>query len=399
MFNNSQVHDSYRELRLVCPGCPEEVIFTDRKEYRNHMKIHEREKALVCPYCDRKFTKNFKLRDHITTIHEKKFDIECKICFKKFGRKDNLRAHMILHKGKKNFKCEFCDFTAKIRSYVVRHKRVCKNRNRSEMGVNVDDTDRIFLMDSLPVAEELELVEEDYQNLFENQKIFDNDCYIQFAESIGFDARSGNAEEHICPTCYKSFNRPYNLVRHIISVHENYKEAQTEIYCKYCCQILERSDFINHLIFKKYICMYCSKKFVIKGHWMRHEEKCFSGKYLKARCEICHEKCENKVKLKKHMSLVHKNGEITTRTCQFCCQEFKLAAEFHAHLSTHGDIKFCTVCGLGFDSEDSLNDHLEIHVSYFECDLCGYKSQRKNFVKKHIFAKHINKKKKNQTIV
>lgn len=367
-----QIHDKDREF--ICPDCPEEKIsvFSSRKQFRIHYKVHETEqrlKSLICQICSKTFSKSSKLRDHISTVHEKLMNYQCEICNKRFGRKENLRSHVILH-GSKKFQCEYCDFTAKVKSYVVRHKRVCKNRKKIE-NIEVDATDRIFLMDSLPAAEEFELVEEDYKgflgqegNFLENPVNEENECYLQFAESIGFNSRSGGLDEHVCPLCDKAFNRPYNLVRHVISVHMNFKEAHTEIYCKYCCQILERTNFINHLIFRDYLCAVCSRKFLIKGHWARHEAKCGKRRTVQTRkiCQICNLNCQSKEKLKIHMKEYHMKIEKYNSTNKL-------------QLSLNNSNSY----GL----EDS-----SLTMKFFECDFCGQKCQLKSQINNHIQEEH-----------
>jgi hypothetical protein len=253
------------------------------------------------------------------------------------------------------------------------------------------------------------------------QKLAGTDCDLQFSEAFNLDFRKGGSDEHHCSLCPKHFSRPYNLIRHIISVHEKFREDVSEIYCKYCKAFLDRSRYINHLVLKKFTCGRCQKFFTIKGHWTRHEAKCgvsnrpqsceVCGKVLPNEykmnahirthhselfksCKFCQESLRTPEKLEKHLREVHRNGEVPKRKCGYCSEEFQLALEFHQHIAGHLDGNICRTCGENFQGPRELSAHQSGHWKgrireEYTCDLCGTRKKSKGLLVDHLLEDHL----------
>ena len=58
----------------------------------------------------------------------KAVSFDCTLCTKKFNRKSGLNDHISSHIGLKEFKCDFCDHKATLKSNLINHMRTCKNR-------------------------------------------------------------------------------------------------------------------------------------------------------------------------------------------------------------------------------------------------------------------------------
>jgi uncharacterized Zn-finger protein len=73
-----------------------------------------------CNICNKKFVKKDYYKRHMLS-HEKTFD--CHLCSKKFFHNYHLKQHMDFHKEVRDYKCDMCDFTARFKSNLIKHKK------------------------------------------------------------------------------------------------------------------------------------------------------------------------------------------------------------------------------------------------------------------------------------
>lgn len=76
----------------------------------NRMKKIYQNKIFQCDHCQKKFTKNYNLNQHIRNLHNHN-DIrpfQCKQCQKRFNSKSGLNQHVKVHIGEKRFECKIC---------------------------------------------------------------------------------------------------------------------------------------------------------------------------------------------------------------------------------------------------------------------------------------------------
>ena len=111
------------------------------------MVIHNGEKPILCKICDKPFSNESYLSDHmgihrdsnavnfsIDTFpnevlnHERSHTVEkpfkCSNCNKSFSTKSNLMRHAKVHTGKKPLQCSICDKTCRNQGDLMAHARL-----------------------------------------------------------------------------------------------------------------------------------------------------------------------------------------------------------------------------------------------------------------------------------
>ncbi|XP_068625791.1 PR domain zinc finger protein 5-like isoform X2 [Battus philenor] len=107
-----------------CPKCSE-CFATQYLRQKHLIDVHE--SGHKCSYCDKLFTRNSFMRDHIRRTHLKEKNVECAICNTKFFNNILLRRHMVKHSGEKNFNCDLCGerfyWRKSLRNHMSRHNK------------------------------------------------------------------------------------------------------------------------------------------------------------------------------------------------------------------------------------------------------------------------------------
>lgn len=107
-----------------CPKCPE--AFTTQYLRQKHL-IEVHDSGHKCSYCEKLFTRNSFMRDHVRRTHLKEKNVECSICNMKFFNNILLKRHMVKHSGEKNYHCDVCGerffWRKSLRTHMARHDK------------------------------------------------------------------------------------------------------------------------------------------------------------------------------------------------------------------------------------------------------------------------------------
>ena len=75
---------------------------------RHVVVVHEGRKRFKCEICNAEFGQKSDLNKHVAVVHEGKKQFTCDICNSEFGQKGTLKQHVVVvHEGNKQ--CEICN--------------------------------------------------------------------------------------------------------------------------------------------------------------------------------------------------------------------------------------------------------------------------------------------------
>lgn len=163
-------------------------------------------------------------------------------------------------------------------------------------------------------------------------------------------------ETQTCCLCQKKFAHRACLKSHIQTLH-----CKVETFCDLCPKtFLSKRNLIHHMtsvhLRKKFACNICDYRTAVKNHFRSHK----MIHAAKVKCPICkkkvarleeHMRCHNKPKTK------HKGKHY----CDLCPCTFAVRSEIVIHMK---------------------KDHLKLRP--FECQLCVFKSYRKQNLDSHL---------------
>lgn len=114
-------------------------------------------------------------------------------------------------------------------------------------------------------------------------------------------------------------------------------------------------------------------------------------------CNKCSKNMSTQSALEAHMVAVHEItettfGKISHYSCETCGKMFRFKAALKKHEYRHVTERpyKCKVCDASYNSESSLNVHVNVHANRFKCDMCNKSYGNKKLFQKHIRYKHEN---------
>ncbi|CAH1779029.1 unnamed protein product [Owenia fusiformis] len=331
-------------------------------------------KRLKCQYCDKMFSKNFDLQQHVRS-HTGEKPFQCIVCGRAFAQKSNVKKHMSTHKvwptGTNN------TLPKQPEAIVITGNRSIDNDDErpntyliknSISGGTSSETASASLGTSVISSEEtLEIM-------------IDNDYLCQY-----------------CPAKFKTY---FQLKTHMV-VHKS--EQVYKCILKSCGETFQDLDsFLEHTKMHEdhmeYRCHMCSKVFPslyeLGVHQYSHSLYPNQGpkpvpKYFK--CIKCQNKYATPEALEHHINTTnHKYA------CPHCQKQFTCERYLRRHLLTHGQSDHkCPTCKKLFKTEHYLKMHLLIHTGEkpFKCEVQGCTSSfnRKDKLKRHMLIHDNNK--------
>ena len=83
-------------------------------------------KVFPCQFCNKEYSINFHLKQHIRNVHEEKTKYKCDYCDKTFSKECDLSVHNdkhihTVHEGLKNYMCDTCEKSFTHKGYLKKH--------------------------------------------------------------------------------------------------------------------------------------------------------------------------------------------------------------------------------------------------------------------------------------
>uniref|UniRef100_A0A8D0AW28 Zinc finger protein 341 n=1 Tax=Sander lucioperca TaxID=283035 RepID=A0A8D0AW28_SANLU len=314
---------------------------------------------LKCNFCDKIFSKNFDLQQHIRS-HTGEKPFQCIVCGRAFAQKSNVKKHMQTHKV----------WPMGVASTVSRLPITVK-----VVPVSSNEAD--------PEGSRGEAEQNGLPQLQSNQ---DQQCQAPSQQIVVID------RSYQCQFCASKFKTYFQLKSHMTQ-HKG--EQVYKCVLKSCSQTFQKLDqFLEHIRTHQeqltYRCHLCNKVFPSLFELGVHQySHCFCPQQSTHkettiyRCVKCQSRYSTQEALEQHLLTATHNFP-----CPHCQKVFPCERYFRRHLPTHGvGGRFkCQICKKAFKTEHYLKLHTRIHSGEkpYKCSLCEATFNRKDKVKRHM---------------
>ena len=122
--NRLKIHmEKYHKIfngKVQCDICDKYFTPNRLKAHSQNCKIKPKcesgkkaaiESQFCCDQCGRKFSKNYRLIEHVAVVHTKELKIECDFCGKSFTGKESYQRHLVSRHDNKALECKKCKLT------------------------------------------------------------------------------------------------------------------------------------------------------------------------------------------------------------------------------------------------------------------------------------------------
>lgn len=393
-----------------------------RRSKSGSIIVEGEKKKLVCQYCNKTFTKNFDLQQHIRA-HTGEKPFQCIVCGRAFAQKSNVKKHMNTHKvwpagtGKtlpsqpplevENIVTEQPEQPPKVTHKVeVCEKEVEREDNSTDSSEPKEDSRTKVMIDNSYICQYCPCKFKTYFHLkshmvqHKNQQVFKCSmakCSQVFRELDGFLEHIKEHEcemTYRCHICSKVFVSLYELglhqYTHSLYPQQGPKTGPRHFQCTRCQNKYSSPEALEHHINTSshdHPCPHCNKSFTCERYLRRHLPS--HGSEGQFQCPTCHKKFKAEHYLKMH-ALIH-TGE-TPFACEICKTAFNRKDKLKRHMLIHENskrykcpFKAVTGCTKEFSRTDKLKSHIVTHsgVRPFKCGECGRCFSRKPHLIEH----------------
>lgn len=192
------------EGEFICGECGKEC--SDIEAVNVHMKEHTQADIYECMDCKQVFKFRQSLLQHIRTVHESNRPYSCEVCWATFSSKNSLRNHRVIHLSLR-YPCEECGNEFKGRSGLYLHKQ---RVHRGKKDFECDYCGKMFA---------LKCQRDTHRRIHTGEKPFKCEtCGAGFRAQSGLYAhRKTHTDErpYKCEICGKRLRLPYNLRLHM----------------------------------------------------------------------------------------------------------------------------------------------------------------------------------------
>ncbi|KAF7238926.1 hypothetical protein EYD10_14338 [Varanus komodoensis] len=327
---------------------------------------------LKCTYCDKAFTKNFDLQQHIRS-HTGEKPFQCIVCGRAFAQKSNVKKHMQTHKvWPPGIGC-----TISQNSVTVQVMALNPNQQEDEENAGLNLTPRSSPQQprAMPPTEEQETGK------------------LEAKQVVLIDS------SYQCQFCPNKFSTYFQLKSHMTQ-HKH--EQVYKCVVKSCAQTFQKLDSFlehikNHQEELSYRCHLCSKDFpslyelgvhqyshsLLPQHSPKKDMAVYKYSNRKIRGIDCAIISKTAPPRSVRSSFSPDGSCIAHFVMVFPCERY-----LRRHLPTHGGGgKFkCQICKKFFRREHYLKLHAHIHSGEkpFKCSVCDSAFNRKDKLKRHM---------------
>ncbi|XP_052818932.1 zinc finger protein 341-like isoform X2 [Mya arenaria] len=340
----------------------------------------ETKKTHVCQFCNKVFSKNFDLNQHIRS-HTGEKPFQCVVCGRAFAQKSNVKKHMSTHK-------------------VWPSTPGTLPTQPPPLLVPVSEMEVTQTPVTLAGDQSLAKMPDATQEEASPDKDTANATIVPDEKGDDGKSQAGNRGNYkvkvvidnsfMCQYCPEKFKTYLQLKSHMV-LHKNvqvYRCTQKE--CNETFRDMEA--FLEHVESHgddlTYRCHQCNQVFNTLyelgvhqySHSMYHSPGKTGPKHYQ--CNLCMNKYATPEALQHHMSSASHN-----HVCPHCNKRFFSERFLRKHLTTHGTEynHFCNICKKEFKSEYYLKMHAFIHTGEkpWSCEQCGASFNRKDKLKRH----------------
>ncbi|VDI05492.1 Hypothetical predicted protein [Mytilus galloprovincialis] len=379
-----EVDGSFPDTGLKCPYCPYEAKWQD--EFRKHLAIHQIERRYRCPHCDKQYKYVGDLNVHIRRDHKKEPEagdlirvptipnkksspslFKCPACPFTSQWKTEVDRHSKYHIDDKPYRCNYCDYQTHwkgdIRRHMYKHHPEIMGDDTILDNVITIDYEKLTASKDLPFEMESQM-NESYENNYSMDMMNDtpensmDQSYEPMAHSYEhtdmsyYDSEPSSHE----PSPVKELS-PEND-----SINGNTGEVTT-FKCEYCTFVTNapsklKAHVSTHMNLKQYMCPICGRR----ANW--------------------------KWDIRKHIKKAH--PETALDVVKLSRQEAEATIE--KYLNSNPVVRREHHLNVALSQPQTVLDETsEIkNGKCFKCSACGYESNQRWIVSKHIRTVHPN---------
>jgi len=232
-----------------------------------------------------------------------------------------------------------------------------------------------------------------------NEAVKCKKCRFYFKTKNEMEEHFESTHKKKCQFCVQIFTSTNLLSSHLRNKHSE-KKCKFR-HCTFYSDLkeeLEAHKGEKHAKKELCECVYCGRNFVDKQHRGAHIRRLHSHIAIQCDKSNCQHFVKNISDLEEHKKEAHKKVEKHKKSvvCLFCQKEIWDTASYVGHVKRY-HFEEALRCKYGkcftfFKSENDRKKHYnEKHVGKYNCSICGYSSQRRDYMESHFQQHHFPK--------